>query len=330
MISADRRRSSPVKPRSAAAIARRPYRRQAAGEVDAAADERVIAEIAHELGNYFHKLYYWAEFLQEKRAASRADATAAQMLELHRRATSRSSSRQRSSTSARCGSPRRRHAGARRGRWHGRAARAQPAWLAGARRPTPALAASASCAGRSGAAVAVFQAIGRHLTEQAPAADRRRTSAIVERRRPLEVGVPRRGRLRRHRSSRRGVACLEWALAETVVPGTAGGSRSSDGAEGSTRARARVPLVSIAEGSLQNGNAHSHRRRRPLHLPAARGALHLAAVRWSSSAATRPRRCACSASTSSRWRSSTSRSPAPTASGSRARSATAGPTSTSS
>src|SRR5262245_2051455 len=26
------------------------------------AEERVLAEISHELGNFFHKLYYWAEF----------------------------------------------------------------------------------------------------------------------------------------------------------------------------------------------------------------------------------------------------------------------------
>ena len=44
------------------------------------AEERVLAEIAHELGNFFHKLYYWAEFLQEKRADHGSEATAAQML----------------------------------------------------------------------------------------------------------------------------------------------------------------------------------------------------------------------------------------------------------
>jgi hypothetical protein len=44
------------------------------------AEERVLAEIAHELGNFFHKLYYWAEFLQEKRADHSSEATAAQML----------------------------------------------------------------------------------------------------------------------------------------------------------------------------------------------------------------------------------------------------------
>ena len=43
--------------------------------------EKVIAEIAHELGNFFHKLYYWSDFLKEKPARKTADSTAAQMLE---------------------------------------------------------------------------------------------------------------------------------------------------------------------------------------------------------------------------------------------------------
>jgi hypothetical protein len=45
-----------------------------------ASEERVLAEIAHELGNFFHKLYYWADFLQEKRADHSSEATAVQML----------------------------------------------------------------------------------------------------------------------------------------------------------------------------------------------------------------------------------------------------------
>jgi signal transduction histidine kinase len=43
-------------------------------------EERVLAEIVHELGNFFHKLYYWAEFLQEKRADHSSEGTAVQML----------------------------------------------------------------------------------------------------------------------------------------------------------------------------------------------------------------------------------------------------------
>ncbi len=43
--------------------------------------ETVLAEIAHELGNFFHKLYYWSDYLKEKPARKTADSTAAQMLE---------------------------------------------------------------------------------------------------------------------------------------------------------------------------------------------------------------------------------------------------------
>jgi signal transduction histidine kinase len=43
--------------------------------------EKVIAEITHELGNFFHKLYYWSDFLKEKPAHKAAESTAAQMLE---------------------------------------------------------------------------------------------------------------------------------------------------------------------------------------------------------------------------------------------------------
>ena len=44
-------------------------------------EEKVIAEITHELGNFFHKLYYWSDYLKEKPARKSADSTAAQMLE---------------------------------------------------------------------------------------------------------------------------------------------------------------------------------------------------------------------------------------------------------
>jgi hypothetical protein len=42
--------------------------------------ERLLSEISHELGNYFHKLYYWAELLREQRPAT-ADAEPANLLE---------------------------------------------------------------------------------------------------------------------------------------------------------------------------------------------------------------------------------------------------------
>src|SRR6476660_6757591 len=43
--------------------------------------EKVLAEITHELGNFFHKLYYWSDYLKEKPARKSSDSTATQMLE---------------------------------------------------------------------------------------------------------------------------------------------------------------------------------------------------------------------------------------------------------
>jgi signal transduction histidine kinase len=44
--------------------------------------ERVLAEIAHEIGNFFHKLYYWSDFIKsDTEGARKADSTAGQMLE---------------------------------------------------------------------------------------------------------------------------------------------------------------------------------------------------------------------------------------------------------
>jgi len=45
------------------------------------AQEKVLAEISHELGNFFHKLYYWSDYLKEKPSRQSADSTATQMLE---------------------------------------------------------------------------------------------------------------------------------------------------------------------------------------------------------------------------------------------------------
>jgi len=45
-------------------------------------EEKVLAEISHELGNFFHKLYYWSDYLKEHAPRKTpADSTAAQMLE---------------------------------------------------------------------------------------------------------------------------------------------------------------------------------------------------------------------------------------------------------
>jgi len=44
--------------------------------------ERVLAEISHELGNFFHKLYYWSDYIKsDTEGARKADSTAGHMLE---------------------------------------------------------------------------------------------------------------------------------------------------------------------------------------------------------------------------------------------------------
>jgi len=45
-----------------------------------AAEERVLSDISHELGNFFHKLYYWTDYLQERRPPASEDTTATEML----------------------------------------------------------------------------------------------------------------------------------------------------------------------------------------------------------------------------------------------------------
>jgi hypothetical protein len=45
-------------------------------------DDRILGEISHEMGNYFHKLYYWTEYLREHNGhAAETDRTAFEMLE---------------------------------------------------------------------------------------------------------------------------------------------------------------------------------------------------------------------------------------------------------
>jgi hypothetical protein len=57
----------------------------AGAEPPAARQERVLSEMSHELGNFFHKLYYWADYLRNEGPASNAtsngEGTAAEMLE---------------------------------------------------------------------------------------------------------------------------------------------------------------------------------------------------------------------------------------------------------
>lgn len=45
-------------------------------------DDRILGEISHEMGNYFHKLYYWTDYLKERHAhGGETDAGAVEMLE---------------------------------------------------------------------------------------------------------------------------------------------------------------------------------------------------------------------------------------------------------
>ena len=62
-------------------LAARPVARRSGPAATVLMQEKVLAEIAHELGNFFHKLYYWSDFLKEKPGGTAADSTAAQMLE---------------------------------------------------------------------------------------------------------------------------------------------------------------------------------------------------------------------------------------------------------
>ncbi len=55
------------------------------GEIDGGslglADEHMLGEISHELGNYFHKLYYWVDYLKARAEGREAtDITAVDML----------------------------------------------------------------------------------------------------------------------------------------------------------------------------------------------------------------------------------------------------------
>src|SRR5437667_10339165 len=62
-------------------LAARPPVLRAEPATAVAVQEKVLAEIAHERGNFFHKLYYCSDYLNEQPARKSADSTAAQMLE---------------------------------------------------------------------------------------------------------------------------------------------------------------------------------------------------------------------------------------------------------
>ncbi|MFN8545945.1 MAG: hypothetical protein U0807_17315 [Candidatus Binatia bacterium] len=46
----------------------------------ASEQEKVLADITHEVGNFFHRLYYWSEYLQAPRGHDPIDASAGEML----------------------------------------------------------------------------------------------------------------------------------------------------------------------------------------------------------------------------------------------------------
>jgi len=71
----------PEGPQKLGPLAARPPALRSEPATPALVQEKVLAEIAHELGNFFHKLYYWSDYLKEKPARKSADSTAAQMLE---------------------------------------------------------------------------------------------------------------------------------------------------------------------------------------------------------------------------------------------------------
>ena len=68
--------TTPPEPRVAPDVAPEP-----SAPVAPVIGERVVADVRHEIGNYFHKLYYWADFLTESRNGHASDVTATQMLE---------------------------------------------------------------------------------------------------------------------------------------------------------------------------------------------------------------------------------------------------------
>jgi hypothetical protein len=58
-----------------------PEHQDVAGGALGPPDERILGEIAHEMGNHLHKLYYWTGYLREQAAArGEAEAAAVEML----------------------------------------------------------------------------------------------------------------------------------------------------------------------------------------------------------------------------------------------------------
>jgi signal transduction histidine kinase len=76
-----RRERSPSPPEQPGVSASRPDEAHEQGSL-VVVQERVLAEIAHEIGNLFHKLYYWSDYIKsDTEGARKADSTAGHMLE---------------------------------------------------------------------------------------------------------------------------------------------------------------------------------------------------------------------------------------------------------
>lgn len=79
-MTADRDRPQSLVP-SEAEVPARPETRPEHGSL-VVVQERVLTDISHELGNFFHKLYYWSDFIKtDNETAKQADSTAGHMLE---------------------------------------------------------------------------------------------------------------------------------------------------------------------------------------------------------------------------------------------------------
>src|SRR6185295_19799090 len=68
-------------PRKRGPLGVRPAARRTEPSTAVVVQEKVLSEIRHELGNFFHKLYYWSDYLKERPTRQSADSTATQMLE---------------------------------------------------------------------------------------------------------------------------------------------------------------------------------------------------------------------------------------------------------
>jgi hypothetical protein len=62
-------------------IVQKPYDVLQSFPTSAAIQDKVIADMLHDLGNFFHKLYYWTDYVRSGEPNRGSDATAGEMLE---------------------------------------------------------------------------------------------------------------------------------------------------------------------------------------------------------------------------------------------------------